>query len=142
MRQPAMRADVWAPPCLPAACPQIVWILFSMVSGSIYFQVGGWVRHWRDVGMGWWVSIQWGGMGRAGCGAGGNTGLRSASSLPHPTLPLPAHTAAQPPTDPQEYKTLTALSGTMFGVGVVVELVGVWILTGGQQPGMAAQVLI
>ncbi|KAL4430976.1 hypothetical protein ABPG75_006232 [Micractinium tetrahymenae] len=34
----------------------------------------------------------------------------------------------------EEYKTLNALSGSMFGLGVVVLLVGVHLLTGGKQP--------
>lgn len=34
----------------------------------------------------------------------------------------------------QEYKTLTALSGSMFALGAVIQLVGVWLLTGGKPP--------
>ena len=64
-------------PCLPRLprclfpAPQIVWVLFSMISGSLYYQ---------------------------------------------------------------EYKTLNALSGSMFALGVVVLLAGVWLLTGGKPP--------
>jgi sorbitol-specific phosphotransferase system component IIBC len=47
---------------------QIVWILFSMISGSLYFQ---------------------------------------------------------------EYRALGPLSGSMFGLGVLILLAGVWLLTGG-----------
>lgn len=38
------------------------------------------------------------------------------------------------PAAPQEYKTLNALSGSMFGLGVVVLLLGVHLLTGGKPP--------
>ena len=35
----------------------------------------------------------------------------------------------------QEYKTLTALSGSMFGVGILVMLAGIVLLTSGQRSG-------
>lgn len=70
--QPACHLPCLArvPRCLFPA-PQIVWVLFSMISGSLYYQ---------------------------------------------------------------EYKTLNALSGSMFALGVVVLLAGVWLLTGGKPP--------
>ncbi len=42
----------------------------------------------------------------------------------------------------QEYKTLDALSGSMFGVGIVIMIIGILFLTSGQrQPQVGCQLL-
>lgn len=123
---------------------QIVWVLFSLISGSLYYQVGvprpqprlasspsarvaaapakAPVKHScgcpclvghrspRSWQLCWWA-----------CGCTASVGCTACLRR------VPCCLGA-----PQEYKTLNALSGSMFGLGVVVLLVGVHLLTGGK----------